>query len=117
LLKAVNEVLHHKTYVTPRMAQRLQEEFIRDPDPDHQLQLTQRQIEVLQLLVEGHSMKQAAAILNITARTVAFHKYRIMDHYGLRTHSDFVMFAIKHYIVESPAEWSDSVLLRRHEVL
>jgi DNA-binding CsgD family transcriptional regulator len=88
------------------MAQRLLEEFIRDPDPDHQLQLTKRQIEVLQLLVEGYSMKEAGAILNIKARTVAYHKYQIMEWYGLKTHSEFVMFAIKHHIVESPAEWS-----------
>jgi DNA-binding NarL/FixJ family response regulator len=113
LLRAVNEVLHHKTYVTPRIAQRLQEEFIRDPDQDRQLQLTKRQIEVLQLLVEGHTMKQVGAILNIKARTVAYHKYQIMECHGLKTHSEFVMFAIKHHIVESPAEWSGRIPLSR----
>jgi DNA-binding NarL/FixJ family response regulator len=111
LLKAVNEVLHHKTYVTPRVAQRLHEDFVRDPDPNRQLQLTKRQIEVLQLLVEGHTMKQAGAILNIKARTVAYHKYQIMEWYGLKTHSEFVMFAIKHHIVESPDESSGRSLL------
>jgi DNA-binding NarL/FixJ family response regulator len=103
LLKAVDEVLHHRTYVTPRIAQRLQEEFARDPDPDHQMQLTERQIQVIQLLVEGYTMKEAGAMLNIKARTVAYHKYQIMDSYGLKTHAEFVMFAIKHHIVESPS--------------
>jgi DNA-binding NarL/FixJ family response regulator len=103
LLKAVDEVLHHKTYVTPRIARRLEEDFARDPDPNHQLQLTERQIQVLQLLVEGYTMKEVGAMLNIKARTVAYHKYQIMDSYGLKTHSEFVMFAIKHHIVESPA--------------
>jgi len=41
--------------------------------------LTPRQREVLQLLAEGHTMKEAAAILNVATRTVAFHKYRIMQ--------------------------------------
>jgi DNA-binding NarL/FixJ family response regulator len=103
LVRAVDEVLHHKTYVTPLIAQRLQEDLVRDPDPNRQMQLTKRQIEVLQLLVEGYTMKEAGAMLNITPRTVAFHKYQIMDSYGLKTHAEFVMFAFKHHIVESPA--------------
>jgi len=103
LVRAVDEVLHHKTYVTPRIAQRLEEEFARDPNPGHQMQLTKRQIEVLQLLAEGYTMKEAAGMLNIKPRTVAYHKYQIMDWYGLESHADFVKFAIKHHIVESPA--------------
>lgn len=103
LLQAIDEVLHHRTYVTPRMAQRIQEDFVRDPDPDRQMQLTKRQTEVIQLLVEGHTMKEVGAMLNIKPRTVAYHKYQIMDWYGLKTHAEFVMFAIKHHIVEPPA--------------
>jgi DNA-binding NarL/FixJ family response regulator len=103
LLKAVNEVLHHNTYVTPRIAELLQEEFARNPDSNCEMQLKKRQIQVIQLLAEGYTMKEAGAMLNIKARTVAFHKYKIMDSYGLKTHSEFVMFAIKHHIVESPA--------------
>jgi DNA-binding NarL/FixJ family response regulator len=103
LLKAVNEVLHHKSYVTPRIAELLQEEFARNPDSNCEMQLKTRQIQVLQLLAEGYTMKEAGAMLNIKARTVAFHKYKIMDSHGLKTHSEFVMFAIKHHIVESPA--------------
>jgi DNA-binding NarL/FixJ family response regulator len=103
LVKAVDDVLHHKKYVTPRMAERLQEDFIRDPDPDR-LMLSKRQIEVLQLLAEGYTMKEAGAMLKITPRTIAFHKYQIMASYGLETNSEFVMFAIKHHIVESPAQ-------------
>ena len=103
LLKAVDDVLHHKTYVTPRIAQRLEENLVRDPDPNRQMQLTKRQIEVLQLLVEGYTMKQVGAMLNIKPRTVAYHKYQLMDSYGLKTHAEFVMFAIKHHVVETPA--------------
>lgn len=103
LVQAINDVLHHRTYVTPRMAHRIEEDFLRDPDPNFQLQITKRQAEVIQLLVEGYTMKEAGAMLNIKARTVAYHKYQIMDSYGLKTHSEFVMFAIKHHIIEPPA--------------
>ena len=103
LVKAIHEVLRHKTYVTPRIAELLQEEFARNPDSNRQTQLNGRQIQVLQLLAEGHTMKEAGAMLNITPRTVAFHKYQIMDSYGLKTNSEFLMFAIKHRVVESPA--------------
>ena len=102
LVKAIDDVLHHRTYVTPRLAQKLQEEFARAPNPDRPLQLTSRQIQVIQLLSEGYTMKEVGAMLNIKPRTVAYHKYQIMDCQGLRTHADLVMFAIKHHIVESP---------------
>jgi DNA-binding CsgD family transcriptional regulator len=51
------------------------------------------------LLAEGHSMKEVAAILNIAPRTVAFHKYRIMEQLNMKTTADLIQFAIKHHIV------------------
>ena len=62
-------------------------------------QLTSRQREVLQLLAEGRSAKEAAAILNLSSRTVEFHKYRIMQQLGLRTTAQLTQFAIKHKII------------------
>jgi len=102
LFQAIDDVLHHRTYVGPIMRRRLEEEFARNPDPDRRGQLTKRQTEVVQLLVEGYTMKEVGALLDLQPRTVAFHKYKIMDDYGLKTNSDFVMFAVKHHIVESP---------------
>ena len=81
------------------MAQKLMDEFIRNPHSDRAKELTQRQRQVLQLLAEGNSMKQAAAILNIAVRTIAFHKYRIMEEFGLRTNADLVRFAIREHLI------------------
>src|SRR5215472_11739458 len=67
LVKAVREVLKGRTYVTPRVAQRMLENFIRDPRSDREKTLTPRQREVLQLLAEGRNMREAATMLNITA--------------------------------------------------
>ncbi len=103
LVRAIREVLKGRTYVTPKVAQRLLEEFVRDPRAEHETHLTKRQKEVLQLLAEGHTMRQVAVLLEISARTVAFHKYQIMQQHGLKTQSDIVMFAIKQRILAPPA--------------
>lgn len=99
LIKAIREILKGNSYVTPRVAQRLLEEFVRDPRPDRERHLTPRQREILQLLAEGRTMKEVAAILNVATRTVAFHKYRIMEEFGLKTNSDLVKLAIREHII------------------
>ena len=101
LKKAIFEVLHGHSYVTPSIAQKLMDEFIRDPRPAPEAtkELTQRQRQVLQLLAEGHSMKEAAAVLDIAVRTIAFHKYRIMEDFGLKTNADLVRFALREHII------------------
>jgi len=71
----------------------------RDSRPDSTRSLTARQREVLQLLAEGHTMKEAAAILNVATRTIAFHKYRIMQDFGLENNSDLVRFAMKQGLI------------------
>jgi len=100
LLQAIHAALRGKTFVTPQIAQGMQECFIRNPQGASQRKsLTPRQREVVQLLAEGKSMKQVADVLRIAPRTVAFHKYRIMEDLGLRTNADLVQFAIKSRIV------------------
>jgi DNA-binding CsgD family transcriptional regulator len=60
--------------------------------------LTERQQEVLALLVQGHTMREAAAILKITRRTVAFHKYRMMSALKLSSSAELIRYAVKHRI-------------------
>jgi len=102
LIKAVREVLKGRSYVTPKFAQRLMEGFIRDPQPHSTKELTPRQREVLHLLAEGRTMREAADLLQLTPRTIAFHKYRIMEEFGLKSNSDLVRFAIREHLI-SPA--------------
>jgi DNA-binding NarL/FixJ family response regulator len=99
LTQAISEVLRGRSYVTPSIAQKVMYEFIRDPNQRRAKELTQRQREVLQLLAEGHSMKEAAAILNIAVRTIAFHKYRIMEDFGLKNNADLVRLAIREHLI------------------
>jgi len=99
LLKAIQSALKCKRYVTPLIAKGMQNSFIENPEAIGQGKtLTPRQREVVQLLAEGKSMKQAADILNIKERTVAFHKYRVMRRFNLGTSAELVQFAIKSHI-------------------
>ena len=63
--------------------------------------LTPRQREVLQLLAEGHTVKEAAEILKITTRTVAYHKYRMMEELKLKSSAASVQHAIRKGILSS----------------
>ena len=100
LLQAIQSALRGKSYVTQQIARGMLEAFIRHPQGrSHHESLTPRQKEVVQLLAEGKSMKEAADILRVAPRTVAFHKYRIMQDLGLRTNADLIHFAIRSRIV------------------
>lgn len=99
LLRAIQMALKSKRYVTPLIAQGMQNSFVENPSVTGQgKELTPRQREVVQLLAEGKSMKQAAGILNIKERTVAFHKYRVMRRFNIGTSAELVQFAIKSHI-------------------
>jgi DNA-binding NarL/FixJ family response regulator len=106
LIRAIHDVLKGSRYVTPYVARRLLESFINDPNADHEPSMTIRQKQVLQLLAEGKSMKEVAAALAITKRTVAYHKYEIMRLHSLQSMTDIVMFAIKQRILPVPAQMS-----------
>ncbi|MCZ6863324.1 MAG: response regulator transcription factor [Alphaproteobacteria bacterium] len=100
LIKAIKESLCGRTYVTPIITQGMVDSFIRRPVDDGETpQLTPRQREVLQLLAEGRSMKEAAKILDIMPRTVAFHKYRMMEQLNLKNFADLIQFALRECIV------------------
>jgi DNA-binding NarL/FixJ family response regulator len=100
LLQAMQSAIRGKSYVTPQIARAMQQSFIRNPQgTSHPKSLTTRQREVVQLLAEGKSMKETAYVLKVTPRTVAFHKYRIMEDLGFKTNADLIQFAIKSRII------------------
>lgn len=100
LITAIRSALSGKTYVTPLLAGELMQFYKEKPENrDENTRLTPRQREVLQLLAEGRSAKEIATILNISPRTVEFHKYQIMDGLGLKTFADLLQYAIRHGIV------------------
>jgi DNA-binding NarL/FixJ family response regulator len=100
LISAIHISLKGKSYVTPQIARGMQKSFIKNPQPKERAKnLTPRQREVVQLLAEGKSMKEVASVLHVTPRTVAFHKYRVMEELNLETTAELIQFAIKSRIL------------------
>ena len=97
LLEAVRCAMAHRTYVTPLLAAEMIGALTtrRAYGPP----ITPRQREVLRLLAEGKSMKEVAAVLNLTVRTVAFHKYRMMEQQHIKSSAELVRFAVGQHIV------------------
>jgi DNA-binding NarL/FixJ family response regulator len=100
LFLAIQASVRGKYYVTPQVARGMEEAFVRDPEAKRsRITVTPRQREVLQLLAEGKSMKQAADVLHVSARTIAFHKYQMMQELGLKSTAGLIQYAIKSHVV------------------
>jgi DNA-binding NarL/FixJ family response regulator len=101
LLQAILEVSRGRSYVTPLATKGLVNNLIHAPEPSAKsIELSSRQREVLQLLAEGHTMKEIARLLKITPRTVAFHKYSMMELLGIHSSAELIQYAIKLNVVE-----------------
>jgi DNA-binding NarL/FixJ family response regulator len=101
LVNAINEALKGRTYITPMIAGELMDSYKQGNHKKNEAlsKLSIRQREVLQLLSEGKLAKEVSGILNISTRTVEFHKYKIMEELGIKTSAELVQFAVKHGIV------------------
>lgn len=97
LKQAIREALRGRSYITPLITRDVVGSLIQQRTSGKEL--TARQREVLQLLAEGKSMKEVAAILDLTPRTVAFHKYRMMEQLRLKTSAELVRFAVQQGVV------------------
>jgi DNA-binding NarL/FixJ family response regulator len=101
LLQAIEEVLKGASYLSPRITGGAVAAMLRSGivKPEEGCGLTPRQREVIQLLAEGRSMKEIADVLTISLRTVAAHKYRIMEQLEISTNAELYRYAVKHQIV------------------
>lgn len=99
LLTALREVVAGRSYITPLVAEGLVGSLVQVSAEGPARELTPRQREVLQLLAEGHSMKEVAALLGLMPRTVAFHKYQMMDQLKIKSSAELIQYAVKHHIV------------------
>lgn len=102
LFTAIERVLEGRFYITPLVSEEPTSVFVaraQHGSGGHKLSLRQR--EVLQLLAEGRSMKEAAAILKVSSRTIAFHKYTMIDQLGFKTGAELVQYAVELGLVGS----------------
>ncbi|MFZ5570268.1 MAG: response regulator [Thermodesulfobacteriota bacterium] len=97
LVSAIHEAMKGKTYITPLIAGDLIHAYQKGLSPDNirLKEISPRQREVLQLLVEGKSAKEIASVLDISTKTVEFHKYKMMERLGIKTSSELIQYAVK----------------------
>jgi DNA-binding NarL/FixJ family response regulator len=96
-LKAIQSVARGASYITPLLAGDLISTLMTmgRQETSRETTLTLRQREVLQLLAEGKTMKEAAALLGISTRTAESHKYEIMRQLGVRTTAELIRYAVR----------------------
>lgn len=100
LVKAILEVRRGHMYVSPSLQEAVRRGLdARKVSPAAAGELTLRQREVLQLLAEGKTPKEISGMLNVSSRTVEFHKYRIMEALGVRTVAELAAYAAKNRII------------------
>jgi DNA-binding NarL/FixJ family response regulator len=94
LLKAIEEVLHGKSYLTPKLRS---DDWVTMKQRARQFskELSSRQRSIVQMYAEGRPAKEIAYLLNLSQKTVEFHKRHIMDAFSLQSNADLVLFALK----------------------
>lgn len=97
LVTAVRESLAGRTYITPRIAGEVLDAM--RSGAASSVRLTSRQAEILQLVAEGRSAKEIAAVLDLSSRTVESHKYAVMQTLGVKTSAELVREAVKRGLV------------------
>jgi len=96
LLTAIRSVVRGESYLSPLIARETVNYLLNQGKTmSDQPRITKRQSEILQLLAEGMSMKEVAAVLELKPGTVAFHKYRMMEALGVKTNAELLEYAIK----------------------
>jgi DNA-binding NarL/FixJ family response regulator len=98
LLTAIDHVLRGKSYLTPKLRA---EDWVSSRARARQFskELTPRQCDVVQLFAEGQSIKEIATTLNLSEKTVEFHKHHIMKSFNLLSNAELVLFALKQGLV------------------
>lgn len=94
LINAIRDVLAGRAYLTPLITREVMAE-IGNTLSTRSVRPTQRQREVLRLIAEGKRMKEIAAILRVSPRTVESHKYEMMEALGLRSTAELIQYALR----------------------
>ena len=103
LLQAIQSVMNGHTYVTPLIAKSLVQSMVtgRTPAVKTGHKLTPRQREVLQLVAEGNTVKEIATALDISPKTVEFHKTQLLEQLDIHTTAELTRYALAHGLISS----------------
>jgi DNA-binding NarL/FixJ family response regulator len=103
LLKAIDHVLHGKPYLSPQMRAN---DWVTTKARARQFdkELSHRQREIVQLYAEGRSIKEIAGLLNLSEKTVEFHKHHIIEAFHLKSNAGLILYALKQGLVFTDPE-------------
>jgi DNA-binding NarL/FixJ family response regulator len=103
LLKSIDHVLHDKAYLSPQVRAN---DWVATKTRARQFtkELTQRQREIVQLYAEGRPLKEIASLLNLSEKTVEFHKHHIMEAFHLKSNAGLILYALKRGLVFADPE-------------
>ena len=103
LLKAIDAVLHGKSYLSPQLKA---DDWVATRTRARQFtkELTQRQREIVQLYAEGRPLKEIASLLNLSEKTVEFHKHHIMEAFHIKSNAGLILYALKHGLISVDPE-------------
>jgi len=105
-MTAIRKVMRGESYLSSMIARETIDHILRTSTIDKPCQkITAREAEILQLLAEGSSMKQVAAVLGITSGTVAFHKYKMMERLGIESNAGLLQYAMRTYLSPAHSSW------------
>ena len=114
LLTAIDHVLHGKSYVSPEVrtddwvaARSRARQFARELSP--------RQREIVQLYAEGRPIKEIAALLNLSEKTVEFHKHHVMEAFNLKSNAGLILYALKQGLISVDSEPSARANIPHHQ--
>jgi DNA-binding NarL/FixJ family response regulator len=98
LMKAIDHVLHGQSYLTSRLRS---VDWVQSKARARQptMEMTSRQRDVVQMLAEGRPMKEIAGLLDLSEKTVEFHKHHIMEAFNLKSNADLVLFAVRRRLI------------------
>ena len=114
LLTAIDHVLRGKSYLTPKLRA---DDWVATRARARQFakELTPRQRDIVQLFAEGRPMKEIAGLLNLSEKTVEFHKHHIMESFNLKSNAQLILFALKHGLISADPEPSAHARAAHHK--
>lgn len=109
-LSAVRTVMRGQSYLSSLIARETISYLLRQPNQDSlKKRITPRQTEILQLLIEGRSMKEVAGILDLSPGTIAFHKYTMMEKLGIATNAELLQYGMRNHM--APIQGSSAIVI------
>ena len=100
LVAAIRRIAAGGAFVSPETAERLAQDFDRPADAPPHTTLSDREFQVFQLIVNGHSVTEIAGKLALSVKTVSTHKSKVMEKMNIANQAELVRYAVRHKLID-----------------